>query len=187
MQRLHLARALGNPWPAASKTGLLSPGAASRPRVGLAASQEVTVNVPQVAESISEGDVGRWFKGVCGWKACAFWPPVGWLIPLLSPEVGDAVAVDEAVVELETDKVAAGFRCGQRWGKGNLQETEENGGRGRPSCYPSCCPPSPPMCASGVCAPAGLGACKLAVRRDPFRPARQGGRHCVSGQPSVQD
>ncbi|MCZ6453588.1 MAG: pyruvate dehydrogenase complex dihydrolipoyllysine-residue acetyltransferase, partial [Alphaproteobacteria bacterium] len=44
----------------------------------------VDVTVPDMGESITEGTVGRWLK-----------------------QIGDAVAVDEALVEIETDKVTA--------------------------------------------------------------------------------
>ncbi len=44
----------------------------------------VDVTVPEMGESITEGTVGRWLK-----------------------QIGDAVAVDEALVEIETDKVTA--------------------------------------------------------------------------------
>ncbi len=46
--------------------------------------ETVDITVPEMGESVTEGTVGRWFK-----------------------QIGDAVAVDEALVEIETDKVTA--------------------------------------------------------------------------------
>jgi len=40
--------------------------------------------IPEMGESVTEGTIARWFK-----------------------QVGDAVAADEALVEIETDKVTA--------------------------------------------------------------------------------
>ncbi|MGH6990389.1 MAG: biotin/lipoyl-containing protein, partial [Stellaceae bacterium] len=42
----------------------------------------VDIKVPQMGESVTEGNVGRWLK-----------------------EAGDAVALDDPLVEIETDKV----------------------------------------------------------------------------------
>jgi 2-oxoglutarate dehydrogenase E2 component (dihydrolipoamide succinyltransferase) len=49
-----------------------------------AGGETVDVTVPELGESVTEGTVGRWLK-----------------------QVGDAVAADEALVEIETDKVTA--------------------------------------------------------------------------------
>lgn len=46
--------------------------------------ETVDITVPEMGESVTEGTVGRWLKAI-----------------------GDAVAVDEALVEIETDKVTA--------------------------------------------------------------------------------
>ena len=46
--------------------------------------ETVDITVPEMGESVTEGTVGRWLK-----------------------QVGEAVAVDEALVEIETDKVTA--------------------------------------------------------------------------------
>lgn len=46
--------------------------------------ETVDITVPEMGESVTEGTVGRWLKAI-----------------------GDAIAVDEALVEIETDKVTA--------------------------------------------------------------------------------
>ncbi len=62
-----------------------APAAATTPAPAPAASGgTVDIVVPEMGESVSEGTVGRWLKAV-----------------------GDAVAADEALVEIETDKVTA--------------------------------------------------------------------------------
>ena len=50
---------------------------------GFAAHEEIIVNLPQLAESITEGEVGE-----------------------IEVEVGDYVAMDAPVVNIETDKLA---------------------------------------------------------------------------------
>ena len=56
---------------------------APTPAPAQAGGGEIEVRVPQAGESVSEADIGEWFK-----------------------KVGDAVAQDEAIVSLETDKAA---------------------------------------------------------------------------------
>ncbi|MDH3737798.1 MAG: 2-oxoglutarate dehydrogenase complex dihydrolipoyllysine-residue succinyltransferase [Alphaproteobacteria bacterium] len=61
------------------------PAPAPEPTPSAAASGEtVDITVPEMGESVTEGTVGRWLKAI-----------------------GDAVAVDDPLVEIETDKVTA--------------------------------------------------------------------------------
>ena len=61
------------------------PAAPAAPTAPTTTSGEtVDITVPELGESVTEGTVGRWLK-----------------------QVGDAVAADEALVEIETDKVTA--------------------------------------------------------------------------------
>ena len=57
--------------------------AASAPAAASGGGEEIEVVVPEGGESVSEADIGEWFK-----------------------KEGDAVALDEAIVSLETDKAA---------------------------------------------------------------------------------
>ena len=65
------------PQPAASDDAAAAPAAA-------ASGETRDVTIPELGESVTEGTVGRWLKAV-----------------------GDSVAADEALVEIETDKVTA--------------------------------------------------------------------------------
>jgi 2-oxoglutarate dehydrogenase E2 component (dihydrolipoamide succinyltransferase) len=67
------------PAPAPSAEPTPAPAEAAAP-----SGETVDITVPEMGESVTEGTVGRWLK-----------------------QIGDAVAVDEPLVEIETDKVTA--------------------------------------------------------------------------------
>ena len=83
------------------------------------------IRVPTLGESVTEATIGKWFK-----------------------KAGDPVAVDEPLVELETDKVtievpapAAGVlgcdrRAGRRDGRGRRAARSDHGRRGRGAAKP---------------------------------------------------
>lgn len=73
------------------------------------------LNVPPFAESVTEGDV-RWEKSelssIAVFSNSSFETVASFcvLILILFVDVGDSVAVDEVVCEIETDKVRVIFR-----------------------------------------------------------------------------
>ena len=132
------------------------------------------IRVPTLGESVTEATIGRWFK-----------------------KAGDAVAVDEPLVELETDKVTIevpapvgrnarrDHRQGWRDRRGRRAARPDQRGRGR-RCEARCrcaakpatpaAPPPPPAAApaaaaaegaAGRCAAGALGA--QALRRERRR------------------
>src|ERR1700726_3428005 len=110
------------------------------------------IRVPTLGESVTEATIGRWFK-----------------------KAGDAVAVDEPLVELETDKVtievpapSAGTlgdivaKDGETVAVGALlgQINDGASGAAKPAAAPAkaAAPPPPPAAAAPVAAPAGQKA-----------------------------
>src|ERR1700754_3631867 len=107
------------------------------------------IRVPTLGESVTEATIGRWFK-----------------------KAGDAVAVDEPLVELETDKVtievpapSAGTlgeivaKDGETVAVGALLGNIKEGGAGaaaRPAAAPAkaAAPPPPPVAAAQKAPPA---------------------------------
>lgn len=73
------AAAASEPAPEASATPIPAPAESAA-----TGGETIDIAVPELGESVTEGTVGRWMK-----------------------QIGDAVAADEALVEIETDKVTA--------------------------------------------------------------------------------
>ena len=116
------------------------------------------IRVPTLGESVTEATIGKWFK-----------------------KPGDAVAVDEPLVELETDKVtievpapAAGVlardrRQGRRDGRGRRAARPDQGGRRRAAARPPQAPAAPPPAAEGC--------------REPPRPAARAAGKAAADMP----
>src|SRR3981189_1802545 len=75
------------------------------------------IRVPTLGESVTEATIGRWFK-----------------------KAGDAVAVDEPLVELETDKVTIEVPAPRA---GGARRARKMAGGGRPPPNPAPPPPKP--------------------------------------------
>jgi 2-oxoglutarate dehydrogenase E2 component (dihydrolipoamide succinyltransferase) len=124
-----------------------APAPAPAPATGGGA--ETEIKVPTLGESVSEATIAKWFKAV-----------------------GDAVAVDEPLVELETDKVtievnspAAGTLSEIIAAEGNDVEVDallgkitEGGGAAAPAPAPASAVPAPAAPAEAVAAPAATGS-----------------------------
>ena len=127
------------------------------------------IRVPTLGESVTEATIGRWFK-----------------------KAGDAVAVDEPLVELETDKVtievpapSAGTlgeitaKDGETVAVGALlgQINDGAAGTAKPAAAPAkaaapAAPPSPPPAAAAPAAPAPTAAAQKAPPTDaPLAPS----------------
>src|SRR5258706_4642932 len=132
-------------------------------RQGIWGNQPMTeIRVPTLGESVTEATIGRWFK-----------------------KAGDAVAVDEPLVELETDKVtievpapSAGTlgeitaKDGETVAVGALlgQINEGAGGAAaKPAAAPAKAPPSPPPAAAPAVAAAT--AQRVAPTDSPLAPS----------------
>ncbi len=70
--------------PAPAEPAAPAPAAPAPSEPAVPAGETVDISVPEMGESVTEGTVGRWLK-----------------------QVGDTVAVDDPLVEIETDKVTA--------------------------------------------------------------------------------
>jgi 2-oxoglutarate dehydrogenase E2 component (dihydrolipoamide succinyltransferase) len=115
------------------------------------------IRVPALGESVTEATIGKWFK-----------------------KAGDVVAVDEPLVELETDKVtievpapAAGvladiaFKDGDTVAVGALLGAIKEGAGAAPAAKPQQQPPAKPAAA----APAAQAAAAPAAAKPPAAPA----------------
>src|SRR5687768_13963301 len=140
--------------------------------------------VPQLGESITEAVISRWLK-----------------------EVGDAVAVDEPIAELETDKITVQLpspvagalsdvkaKVGATVRVGQVIGSVEAGKAGKSAAAPATANPTPPPLSSNAPPTAthapvqhAVPTQKSAAQPQPTTQLREGNRNGGNGQPLDKD